>query len=217
MSKGTRELGAMFEVGMNTSSKTNYVRFEAGKSVTVIPLIEMEQVIKFSQHEWWDVKPAAFAVCTKRSDCPACRADEGKTKYKGYIPVMMKDGSVSALLAGPMIMNQLIDLCEGEDGVAFKGYQFSIKRIGTGYNTRYTVVPRAPYDGDLSVEFPDILDVVGPADDEAIIEMLIRRGIVEPEFFGRYKAKADKVVENLDDESDEDDNDVGFPDEDDDF
>jgi hypothetical protein len=115
-----------------------FVRLKADEPVTLAPMVPLEEMTSIDQHEFWDTNPALIFPCLGAKDCPACKSGN-KPKYKGFLPVMVRDEAEPKLLAfGITVERQFATIAEEIGDIT--GHVFRVKKTGTGMTTKYTVV-----------------------------------------------------------------------------
>lgn len=123
-----------------SNSVNEFVIIKADSSLTVTPLVNLDELISIDQHQFWDVNPAILAPCLGNG-CPAC-AIGNIAKYKAFLAVAVKseEGETQSkiLVLGTQIARQLEMIAEevGE----LKGAVLKVRRDGKGFKTKYTVI-----------------------------------------------------------------------------
>lgn len=123
--------------GGEGSSK--FVKVPEGESISVVPLVNLDDLVSIDQHEFWDINPALLFPCIG-AGCPACAAGN-KPKYKAFLPVLANgDATTPKIYAfGISVERQLETVAEEVGGI--QGLVLKIRRTGSGFSTRYSVVP----------------------------------------------------------------------------
>lgn len=119
-----------------TKGSGKFVKVSEDESLAIVPLVELDELTSVDQHEFWDVNPAVLFPCIGEG-CPACEAGN-KPKYKAFLPVMSTDGESKIFAFGISIERQIEEISEETGGI--KGMVLKIRRSGSGFSTRYTVV-----------------------------------------------------------------------------
>lgn len=114
-----------------------FVKVSEDESLAVVPLVELDELVSVDQHEFWDVNPAVLFPCVGEG-CPACAAGN-KPKYKAFLPIMTPDGESKIFAFGISIERQIEEISEETGGI--KGSVLKVRRTGSGFSTRYTVIP----------------------------------------------------------------------------
>lgn len=153
-----------------------FLSIKEGESVSFVPLSGLDGMVSAEMHEYWDVKPAIFHPCIG-VDCPGCRAGN-KARFKGYMPVLMRDGGVKIYAFTTLVYKQLEDLEDALEGNTLKGAALRVKRTGAGKSTRYTVVPTGKKVDVSDTEEPRFVHLLGHTGEEEILAQLIEAGII---------------------------------------
>ena len=82
-------------------------------------------------------------VCLGKEKCPICRmGDKARVQYLGWV-IDRSDGRIKLLRIGHQIFKQIGELSRNEEYYfdIVPDYDITIKRVGQGLETEYTVIP----------------------------------------------------------------------------
>lgn len=118
---------------------SKFIKVPEGESVSIVPLVNLDDLVSIDQHEFWDINPALLFPCIG-SGCPACAAGN-KPKYKAFLPVLANgDSTTPKLYAFGISVERQLETIAEEVG-EIQGLVIKVRRTGSGFNTRYSVVP----------------------------------------------------------------------------
>lgn len=116
-----------------------FLKVPEGESISVVPLVNLDDLVSIDQHEFWDINPALLFPCIG-AGCPACEAGN-KPKYKAFLPVLANgDSTTPKIYAFGISVERQLETIAEEVG-EIQGLVLKIRRTGSGFNTRYSVVP----------------------------------------------------------------------------
>ena len=190
-------------VGRKSGGGSQFIGLKDGESVTFAPLVGLDEMVHADMHEYWDIRPAIFHPCIGK-DCPG-EAAGNEPRFKGYLPVMKKDGEVLVFPFTISVYNQLEELEDEIDGT-LQGYVIKFSRRGSGFSTKYSVLgvgKRIEVDG---VEAPDFISQLGPQTREEILALLEANDVelVGPDKKASAKPK-EATADKLSDTDEDDD------------
>lgn len=170
-----------------------FISIAADESITVAPIVGLDEMISADMHEFWEVNPFVSTPCFG-TDCPACSAGNNP-KFKAFLPVVTQEGEVKIFSFGISVARQIEEIDAETGGVQFQ--VLKIKRTGTGLRTRYSVVPLGKKVKAREYDMPDIIKALGPSEPELAAQVLIDRGLLDemPKALAKKvkpKAEADK-------------------------
>lgn len=126
------------EAAPSSDGGAKFLKIPENESVSIVPLVNLDDLVSIDQHEFWDINPALLFPCVGEG-CPACAAGN-KPKYKAFLPVLANGETSSPKIYafGISVERQLETLAEeiGE----IQGLVLKIRRSGSGFNTRYNVI-----------------------------------------------------------------------------
>lgn len=169
------------------SDGLNFIGIKPDESITFAPMVGLDQMVYADMHEYWDIRPAIFHPCIGY-DCPGCKVGN-ETRFKAYLPVIMKDGTQGIYAFTKSVYDQLENL---EDSLeeSMKGFVIKVSRRGAGLKTRYTVLgtgKKIDVEG-MFEDFPDFLGRLGPQTEEDIWQLLEANGYSRD---GSFRADSD--------------------------
>ena len=187
-----------------SSGGSQFLSIKDGESETFAPLVGLADMVSAEMHEYWDIRPAFYHPCIGRG-CPGCEV-ENEPRFKGYLPVAKKDGSVMIFPFTISVYNQLEELEDELEGGSLKGYVIKFSRRGSGMATRYTVLGLGKRIDVDDKEVPDFISQLGPQTKEDITELLVSKGLLdETDEEPAKETKAEAEEEVAEDVADEDD------------
>lgn len=155
-----------------------FVSIKSDETIELVPLFSLDKMVSANFHEYWDVNPAVFHPCIGK-DCPGCKLTDNKPRFKGYLPVVLKDKSVKIWPFTISIYRQL-ELLDNELEGGLGGYLVKFSRTGTGkMGTRYTVTCVGKKVDISGVEPPEFLNILGPTTVEDITKALAEKGLID--------------------------------------
>lgn len=165
------------DIADSGSGVGGFVSIKPDEVLSMVPLLSLDNMVSAGFHEYWDINPAIFHPCIG-DDCPGCKVGN-KPRFKGYLPVAMKDGEVKIWPFTISIYRQLEMLDdELEGGVG--GYLIKFSRTGSGKTgTRYTVTTVGKKVDISKIEPPEFLKILGPTNKAEIEKMLEDKGLLE--------------------------------------
>jgi hypothetical protein len=176
---------------LSSPASGKFLKISNDDAVVIAPLAGLEEMISIDQHEFWEVNPAAIVPCIHRK-CPACEAGNSP-RFKGFLPVVTKEGEVKVWAFGIKVERNLEDL-ESELGT-LKGQALKFRRTGTGKMTQYIVTPLGRKMNVADKEMPDIESMIGPLDAEGITRVLVDRGVISDSGSGSKVATSSEEEE----------------------
>lgn len=193
-----------FTTGKVTTKPTGdgqaFLSLKDGDTIQMAPLVGLDQMVSADMHEYWNIKPAIYHPCIGARKCPG-EAVENEPRFKGYLPVLVKDQGVMIYPFTISVYKQLEQLENAlDDGETLAGFVLRVSRTGTGLATRYTVLGIGKRIDISDSEVPDFIDRLGPQTLEEIWELLEKNG------YDREDTEAEPTVAKppKDDEVEED-------------
>jgi len=181
-----------------SSSGVQFLSIKPDESVSFAALVGLDELISADMHEYWDIRPAIYHPCIGRG-CPGCQVGN-EPRFKGYLPVLTKEGEVAIYPHTVSVNNLLEDLedeiMEDDPEASLKGFVLKVSRKGSGLATRYTVTglgKRLKVDGK---EVPDFIKALGPADEESIWELLEENGFSRDDSAPAAKEEAEDTADD---------------------
>lgn len=122
------------------SAQTNKVFAVAREDAPLVfaPLTTLDEVISADMHEFWEVKPFIQFPCIG-TGCPACEAGN-KPKYKSFMLVLQQGETEPKIMPMGITIERAIAAIAEEIG-NIRGKLMKIKREGSGFSTKYNVIP----------------------------------------------------------------------------
>lgn len=158
-----------------SSGGGRFLRIKDGEAAVFAPLLGLDEMIRANMHEHWDVNPAVFHPCIG-TNCPGC-AVGNEARFRGYLPVYTKDGETVIYPFTITVYRQLLELEEEVEGGTLRGYVVKVKRTGTGFNTKYTVLGTGKNLDVSELEVPEFVSSLGPTTEEDITKALREGGV----------------------------------------
>lgn len=188
--------------GKELTTRGNYLRIEAGKSVRVVCLTDIDApdgvepngsngIISFQQYVLWKDRDESSADAGGSPTFPSIGGPGDPGKLLGLTPKFKALAIVAQLPPGPLtsdveltetiwpmtisVFRQLTSIREAI-GESIKGLVLNVRREGEGMKTKYTVVSTGKTLAISEEPITNLLDAVGPKTREDIIEMLVKSG-----------------------------------------
>jgi len=186
--------GKFYHKGRPAASESSagagqFLKVSEDDAVVIAPMVGLDELVSFDQHEFWDVNPAVIFPCIG-DGCPGCEL-ENTPKFKAFLPVLTRENEPKVYAFGISVERQLVEL-EEELGT-IKGKALKIRRSGTGMKTKYMVVGLGKsIKIDSSIEIPDVIKIIGDPTRESIIKQLVDAGIADPSEFKRTHASEEE-------------------------
>lgn len=198
--KSTDEAKAIFRKGARAAGGETsvFVKVKADEPVSFVPLVPLDEMTSIDQHEFWDTNPALIFPCIGSKVCPACKAGN-KPKYKGFLPVMLRDEAEPKILAFGITVERQIGSIAEEIG-DITGQVFRLKKTGTGMTTKYTIVPTGKKVDVSKVEIINPEDHIMVLDQEEITIKMRALGEIGGEEEAEPEGKPMSSVKEEDDE-----------------
>jgi hypothetical protein len=160
-----------------SSSDITFFRLKGeGESAEFMSLIDAAELVSVESHEHWDIRPAVFAACTGKADCPGCQLGN-KARFKSYMPAMMLDGTQVIVELKLSVGQQFAEMAAMLKGKT-KGVIFRLKRTGKGFDTRYAMATAG-----MRGELPEVIQeydwekLLGPFTRPEILAHYIAKGV----------------------------------------
>lgn len=179
-----------------------FVTIKPDEFVQIAPLVGIDEMVSADMHEFWEVNPFVSIPCFGTNDCPGCRAGNNP-KFKAFLPVVTREGEQKVYSFGISVARQLEDY-EAELGT-IAGKVVKVKRTGSGFKTRYSLVLTGKEIDVSKFTVMDIIPLLGPDDEKKARQILVERGLLEEEVAEEKKStasrrKAKAPVDELDDD-----------------
>ena len=183
-----------------------FLSLKEGDTIQMAPLVGLDGMVSADMHEYWNIKPAIYHPCVGARKCPG-EAVGNDPRFKGYLPVLVKDQGIMIYPFTISVYKQLEQLENAlDEGETLAGFVLRVSRTGSGLATRYTVLGIGKRIDVKDSEVPDFIDRLGPQTLEEIWELLEKNGYdredadSEPEV-----AKPEKDEDASEEKSDDDD------------
>lgn len=158
-----------------SSGGGQFISLKPDEQIVLAPVEGLDGMISADMHEYWDIRPAIFHPCIGRG-CPGCEVGN-EPRFKGYLPVLPKNGEVAVYPFTISVYNQLEGIEDAlDEGENLKGFILKISRQGSGMKTRYQIVPIGKRVDVSEVDVPDFIPQLGPQTADAIWELLEENG-----------------------------------------
>lgn len=154
---------------------TQFIGLKPDDAMVFAPLVGLDELVSANMHEYWDLRPAIFHPCIGR-DCPGCKSGN-EARFKGYLPVVMKDKTVHIYPFTISVYNQLEELEDELDGKSVAGHLIKFSRKGSGMATRYTIMGIGKRIDIEEFVIPDFIDNLGPSTKATITDLLEQNNV----------------------------------------
>lgn len=156
----------------STSSKSLFYKVKDGERLQFAPMVDADGFVQCYMHEYWDMRPAKFHLCTRDTgSCPGCLSGN-KPAYRGYLPIVTSKGEVKVLVFTKTGKQQLEEVAAGLEDT-LRGKVITMSRRGSGFDTRYSVTGTGKDATDTVEKFadqlPDVIQMLGPQGRDEII------------------------------------------------
>ncbi len=151
-------------------------KVQDGETIEFIPLVEEDNFTHCNMHEFWDIRPAVFSVCSEDEECPGCQL-ENDARFRGYLPAMLRDGNVIVLVLPYKATQNFIKQAKMIGG-SVRGMVMKVNREGTSFATTYTFITTGKTAAiPDSIVMPDLEKLLGPFDRHEILSVYLEGGL----------------------------------------
>lgn len=169
---------------ISQASEGQYVSFPADQVVELVILQDLEDMVSFDQHTiWLDAGGSpSFPCISQIDDCPGCELDD-KPKMKSILLVAVRNEEKELVVKywafGISVSRELVNI-EDMAG-SLKGKVIRVKRTGTGFKTKYTLMHtnKTPTNLPADEDLPDVMEQIKPDNKADIIALLVEKGVLE--------------------------------------
>lgn len=140
-------------------------------------LVDVDQIISAEQFALWEFNPAPMWVEVEND--PGHTLSGVKSRYTAWIPVALKDDDgekvVKMWVVPKSLHTQIYDMAQELE--SSEGLIMSVKRSGSGIETRYTLIPTGKRE-TVTEELPDLKEfeeMLGPEDAEGVKKLIMEK------------------------------------------
>lgn len=151
---------------------TPWFKIDPGQAIDIVPLVEADEILSCEQCAIWLTDGGKSPVWVYiGSDDPSHELTVQR-RYRAFMPVMvLPEKEVQVLAMGKGLHGQILDAADGI--VNIKGADMRLKRVGSGLQTRYSIVPKGTRTDIKRVPEVDVVSMLGPMDREGIEKLIV--------------------------------------------